>query len=114
MFFTIILVIYFVADYMYEQSTLNGSELIFDHMRLVSTRSIIAKFVVLFSMDYLYSDEPRINTAIEKYQRQIYDNDNEIEINFFKSYPAAFDEYKQLFADINADNLCEKAFPEFS
>lgn len=55
---------YFVADYLYEKSTLDGSELIFDHMRLISIRSIIAKYVVLYSMDYLYSEENRIDVVI--------------------------------------------------
>lgn len=82
-----LLVAYFIGDYIYELSILNSTRLVYEHMKLINTRSSIVKFRILFTMEYIMTAEMRLETSIAKYQDDIYENDKSIHINFLEDYP---------------------------
>lgn len=107
--FALLFISYFLVDYSLQSSFINNIKKSYDHLSLISQRSSLLKYSVVFTLEYMI-DPAFVGTGEdslkERYINLVYQNERDIFSSYKESYPSQYTKYKDTFKNYNYDDMC--------
>jgi len=120
-FIALLFITYFIVDFVLELQYLNVIRQSYSHLKLISQRTPIVKYTVVFTVEQLATATIQLQNSLvftngtfidvrNYYTNFLYDNERDIFESMTQSFPSEFTSYLTTFELYNYEDLCQNYY----